>query len=310
MTRQDPIARLEGFEKWYGPVRGAGPVDLEIANGEVLALLGPNGGGKTTLLRAMVGLHTPTAGRVVIGGHDIAREPDLVRRLISYVPQKVSMPGLLSGREILCLFARLKGVPQDRVEEVLAMFALSTDADRYTREYSGGMLQRLGLAIAFLKDVPLYILDEPTLNVDSLGIEILQDHIDKLRRAGRTVLFSSHSLHYAAQTADRVAVLVDGRVAKIEDVSVFQETVANQVLVSVSLARTSQEIFRAAQGAGAKITCQNGKRFHFSASPGERLDVFRAIESAGGVIEEFHTEAPDWDAIARSHFEPGKELDE
>jgi ABC-type multidrug transport system ATPase subunit len=310
MTRQDPIARLEGFEKWYGPVRGAGPVDLEIAAGEVLALLGPNGGGKTTVLRAMVGLHAATAGRILIGGHDIAREPGLVRQMISYVPQKVSMPGMLSGREILCLFARLKGVSQERVEEVLEMFALSSDADRFTREYSGGMLQRLGLAIAFLKDVPLYILDEPTLNVDSLGVEILQDHLDKLRRDGRSVLFSSHSLHYAAQAADRVAVLVDGRVAKIEDVSVFQETVANQVMVSVSLTRTSPEIFCAAQSAGAEITLRNGRRFHFSASPGERLEVFRAIENAGGVIEEFHTEAPDWDAIARSHFEPEEERDE
>ena len=308
--RQNPIVQLEGFEKWYGKICGAGPLNLQIFPGEIVTLLGPNGGGKTTVIRALVGLHRPSAGRVFVGGFDITTEPDEVRQLISYVPQRVTMPGLLSGREILSLFARLKAVPENRIEEVLDLFALTEDADRRTREYSGGMLQRLGLAIAFLKDVPLYVLDEPTLNLDTVGVERLQEHLGALKRDGRTVLFSSHSLHYAAQTADRVAVLVNGRIAQVEDVSVFQNTITTQMRVSVCLTRTSETIFAAAQRAGAEITSRNGKRVHFKASPGSRIEVFRAIENAGGVIEEFHTETPDWDAIVRPHFDPEEESKE
>jgi ABC-type multidrug transport system ATPase subunit len=303
----DPIVRLEGFEKWYGKIRGAGPLDLELYPGEVVTLLGPNGGGKTTVIRALVGLHRPSAGRVLVDGKDITSEPDTVRQLYSYVPQRMTMPGLLTGREILGLFSHLKRVPETRVDEVLGQFALTESANRNVREYSGGMLQRLGLAIAFLKTVPLYVLDEPSLNLDALGVEILQDQLEQLRRDGRTVLFSSHSMHYAAQTADRVAILVDGRIAKIEDVSLFQNTITNQMKVSVHLTRTSEKIFTAVQEAGADITDRNGKQVHFRAAPGRRLEVFRAIEGAGGVIEEFHTETPDWDSIIRPHLDSEEE---
>ncbi len=133
------------------------------------------------------------------------------------------------------------------------------------------------------------------------------DQLEQLRRDGRTVLFSSHSMHYAAQTADRVAILVDGRIAKIEDVSLFQNTITNQMKVSVHLTHTSEKIFTAVQEAGADITNRNGKQVYFRAAPGRRLDVFRAIEGAGGVIEEFHTETPDWDSIIRPHLDSEEE---
>jgi len=180
MTKSIPIIRLEGFRKVYGRIQAVRGIDLEILRGETFALLGPNGGGKTTVLRALAGLHSSSGGRVVVDGHDLEEEPDRVKNLVSYLPQRTTMPGLLTAREVLNLFARLRQVPSTRVEEVLDLFVLGEDADRYTREFSGGMLQRLGLAVAFLKEVPLYILDEPTLNLDSLGIKRLRDHLKLL----------------------------------------------------------------------------------------------------------------------------------
>ena len=300
-----PIIRLEGFRKEYGSIQAVRGIDLEVGRGETFALLGPNGGGKTTVLRALAGLHSPSGGKIIVDGHDLKEEPDRVRELVSYLPQRTTMPGLLTAREVLELFARLRRVPQDRVDEVLELFVLQEDADRFTREFSGGMLQRLGLAVAFLKEVPLYILDEPTLNLDSLGIQRLRDHLKALRGNGTTVLLSSHNLHDTMQTADRVAVLVEGRVVKVEDVSVFRSTVTRETKVRVVLTATNDAILEAAKAAGADVTDRNGRHVHFRALPERRLEVVRAIENAGGAIEEFHTEAPDWDALVRPHFQQG-----
>jgi ABC-type multidrug transport system ATPase subunit len=303
MTESTPLVKLSGFEKRYGSVDAVRGIDLEIGRGETFALLGPNGGGKTTVLRAVAGLHAPSGGRILIDGHDIAEEPDQVKRLISYLPQRTTMPGLLTAREVLGLFARLGKAPASRIEEVLDLFALEGDADRYTREFSGGMLQRLGLAVAFLREVPLYVLDEPTLNLDSLGTKRLRDHLKALGSNGTTVLFSSHNLHDTMQTADRVAVLVEGGLVKVEDVSVFRGTVTRETKVRVVLTQTTDAILDAARAAGADVTDRNGRHVHFRAAPERRLEVVRAIENAGGAIEEFHTEPPDWDSLVRPHFQ-------
>jgi ABC-type multidrug transport system ATPase subunit len=297
-----PIIRLEAFRKEYGPIEAVRGIDLEVRRGETFALLGPNGGGKTTVLRALAGLHSPSGGKVFVDGHDLGEEPGRVKEIVSYLPQRTTMPGLLTAREVLDLFARLRQVPSARVEEVLDLFVLAEDADRYTREFSGGMLQRLGLAVAFLKEVPLYILDEPTLNLDSLGTQRLRDHMRALGSNGTTVLFSSHNLHDTMQTADRVAVLAEGRVVEVEDVSVFRSTVTRETKVRVVLTSTTDAILDAAMAAGADVTDRNGRHVHFRAPPEDRLEVIRAIEKAGGAIEEFHTEAPDWDALVRPHF--------
>ena len=305
MTMEVPIIRLEGFRKEYGPIEAVRGIDLEVGRGETFALLGPNGGGKTTVLRALAGLHSPSGGKILVDGHDLELEPDRIKNLVSYLPQRTTVPGLLTAREVLELFARLRQVPPSRVDDVLELFVLQEDADRYTRGFSGGMLQRLGLAVAFLKEVPLYILDEPTLNLDSLGIERLRDHLKRLGGSGTTVLFSSHNLHETMQTANRVAVLVEGRVVKVEDVSVFRSTVTRETKVRVVLTSTTDAILEAAKAAGADITDRNGRHVHFRALPEHRLEVVKAIENAGGAIEEFHTEAPDWDTLVRPHFQQG-----
>ncbi|NIM60903.1 MAG: ATP-binding cassette domain-containing protein, partial [Acidobacteria bacterium] len=155
--------RLERFEKRYGKVQAVKPIDLEIRRGETFALLGPNGSGKTTIIRSIVGLHRPSGGRILVDGIDVVDRPDEVKARLSYAPQRVTMPDMLTAREVAALFGRLKSVADERVDHVLDLFGLADAADRKTREFSGGMLQRLGLAVAFLKDVPLLVLDEPTV---------------------------------------------------------------------------------------------------------------------------------------------------
>ena len=298
----DPMVRLERFEKRYGKIQAVRPLDLQVARGESFALLGPNGGGKTSVLRALVGLHAPTAGRVLIGGVDMARAPDEAQTRLSFVPQRVSLPGMLTARETLTLFARLKKAPLDRVAEVLEEFELNDSADRRTAEFSGGMLQRLGLAVGFLRDVDLLVLDEPTVNLDPPGILKLHQILQDRKRKGTTIVFSSHLLRNALELADRVGVLVEGRMVEPEEAPVFHEAVTRKTTVRVILTHLTDEMVVAAREAGGDISGHNGREVKFTALPQRRLHVIRAIEQAGGDVEEFHTDAPDWEALIQEHL--------
>jgi len=298
----NPMVRLERFEKRYGKLQAVWPLDLQIARGESFALLGPNGGGKTSVLRALVGLHAPSAGRVLVGGVDVARTPDRAQERLSFVPQRVSLPGMLTARETLALFARLKKAPLERVGVVLDEFGLADSADRRTGEYSGGMLQRLGLAIGFLREVDLLVLDEPTVNLDPPGILKLNQLLHRLKEKGTTIVFSSHLLRNAMELADRVGILVAGRMVEPEEVPVFHEAVTRKTTVRVVLSHLTDDMLAAVRAAGGDVSGHNGREVSFTALPQKRLHVIRAIEQAGGAVEEFHTDAPDWDALIQEHL--------
>jgi ABC-type multidrug transport system ATPase subunit len=293
---------LDRFEKRYGKVQAVESLDLTVAEGESFALLGPNGSGKTSIIRALVGLHAPSAGRILVGGVDIVRSRDSVKEKLTYVPQRVTLPDMLTAREVLTLFAGLRDVPRSRVDEVLETFALAGSADRRILEFSGGMVQRLGLAVALLTDVPLLVLDEPTVNLDLLGRDRLNHLLGELKRKGATIFFSSHRLQDAIQLADRVAVLVEGKLVTVDEVPAFRTAITDQTTVRVVLEHTTEEIVQAARAAGAELTSRNGREVAFRAVPERRLQVIRGIERAGGTVEEFHTEAPDWEALIRRHF--------
>ena len=307
-SQSEPMIHFDAFSKSFGSLTAIKPLDLEIASGESFAFLGPNGGGKTTVLRGLVGLHAPTSGRIVVRGKDISSDPDAVRKWLAYVPQRVTMPEVLTAHEILTLFAELRRVSTDRVDEVLDIFALSEDSDRRVGEYSGGMLQRLGLAAALLEDVPLLVLDEPTLNLDPQGIESLHHTLAGLKERGCTIVFSSHSIHSAVQLADRVGVLVEGELVTLEPVTAFQAEVTRQTTVRVVLDRIDDGIIEAAERAGAEVRECNARHVSFRAQPENRLEVIRAIERAGGTVEEFHTEAPGWESLVHNHFNGGGKL--
>ena len=297
-----PMVRFEGFTKIYGAVSAVDDLTLEVGRGESFALLGPNGGGKTTVLRALVGLHFPSAGRILVQGIDARKEPDRVRPWLAFVPQRVTLPDVLTAREVLTLFAGLRGVAADRVDQTLKLFALADDADRRIGGFSGGMVQRLGLAAALLEEVPLLVLDEPTLNLDPQGIDSLHRALDDLKERGSTIVFSSHSIHSAIRLADRVGVLVAGKLVSVETVAAFRSEVTRQTTVRVVVDHFDESMLLAAETVGAEIRDYNANHVSFRAQTENRLEVIRAIEGAGGNITEFHTEAPGWEALVHSRF--------
>jgi Cu-processing system ATP-binding protein len=209
------MIRFEAFSKSFGAQRAVVDLTLAIGPGEVVAVLGPNGSGKTTSLKAAAGLLHATSGRVLVGEPAQTAEEPKARSSLSFLPQKVSFPETLSGREVLEFYRALRGVAPRRVDEALKMASLNGAAARAVGTYSGGMTQRLGLAVAALPDTPVLLLDEPTAALDPDGLCAFYGLAEARRRDGKTVLFTSHQLGDVERLADRVAVLVEGKLAAL-----------------------------------------------------------------------------------------------
>ena len=224
---------FHAFKKRYGTLTAVESLDLEIAAGEVVALLGPNGSGKTTCLKAAAGLISPTSGEVRLAGRP-AGDP-AAREVLSFLPQRVSFPDALSGREVLEFYRALRGVSVPRVDAVLRFASLNGAGERAVGHYSGGMVQRLGLAVAMLPDAPVLLLDEPTAALDPDGLCAFYGLVTRRRAEGKTVLFTSHHLGDVERLADRFAVLVGGRLVATLTASELQDRLAERGVMRLRL---------------------------------------------------------------------------
>ncbi|HEX6091335.1 MAG TPA: ABC transporter ATP-binding protein [Gemmatimonadales bacterium] len=200
-----------GLTKDFGAVRAVDGVDLDVRPGETLALIGPNGSGKTTTLKALVGLVRPTAGRITLDGIDVIGEGAAARRRLGYLPQRLTFPEGITAREVVDYFARLRGLDVSPIP-LLARVGLAAAAGRAVDGFSGGMRQRLGIALALLGEPAALILDEPSAALDPSGALMVRDILTDIRREGTTILISSHDLGEVAALADRIAVFVAGRI--------------------------------------------------------------------------------------------------
>jgi ABC-2 type transport system ATP-binding protein len=210
------VIEISGLRKEYHRVFGEPRVavdrlDLSVPEGGVFGFLGPNGSGKTTTIRCLLGLVAPTAGACRVLGADVSRSalPRVIDRVGAIVETPAFYPSF-SGRRNLRLLARLAGIGNRTVDDVLDRVGLSDRADDAVKRYSLGMRQRLGLAAVLLKDPALLILDEPANGLDPAGIREIRLLLRRLGDEGRTVFVSSHQLGEIQQTCDRVAILRAG----------------------------------------------------------------------------------------------------
>lgn len=225
------MIRFEGLTKRYGATEAVSDLTMAVEAGEAVALLGPNGSGKTTSLKGAAGLIRATSGRVRIGEPPRDAKLPEARRTISYLPQKVAFPDALTGREVLEFYRALRGSPAERVPEVLKFASLNGSSNRGIATYSGGMVQRLGLAVALLPDAPVLLLDEPTAALDPDGLCAFYGLVEKRRSEGHTILFTSHQLGDVERLADRLVLLVEGRlVASLTQTELAERLAARGVM--------------------------------------------------------------------------------
>ena len=222
------ILEMKGIDKSFPGVHALDHVDLEIRKGEVLALMGENGAGKSTTILMMLGLTEPTSGTVEICGINSTTHPIEVKRRIGYLPEDVGFYDDMTGPENLIYTARLNGIPDKEAKtkamELMKRVGLEEQLTKKTGKYSRGMRQRLGLADVLIKNPEIIILDEPTSGIDPAGVQEFIELIRWLsREEGLTVLFSSHHLDQVQKVCDRVGLFSNGQLLALIDMAELKD---------------------------------------------------------------------------------------
>jgi ABC-2 type transport system ATP-binding protein len=222
------IIRTEQLTKSYGSARGIIDVDLSVEQGEVFGFLGPNGAGKTTAIRTLLDLIRPTSGKAFVFGIETSVDPIAIHRRVGYLPGEFSLYDRLTGRQTLTYFANLRGgVDAAFQDDLIQRFDL--DPSRRFREYSKGNKQKVGLVAALQHRPDLLILDEPTSGLDPLVQQTFSAVIRETVADGRTVFLSSHVLSEVEKTCDRVAIIRDGRLVRVDRVDALRDLAHHQV---------------------------------------------------------------------------------
>jgi ABC-2 type transport system ATP-binding protein len=222
------IIEVERLTKRYGSSRGIDELTFSIDEGEVFGFLGPNGAGKTTTIRTLVGLLRPNSGRATIGGFDCWSQAPDVHRLIGYLPGEFTLDPSLTGAQILEYLSYLRGGVEQAYLHMLVE-RLELDPSRRFREYSRGNKQKVGLVQAFMHRPRLLILDEPTSGLDPLNQQEFYRMVAEVKADGRTVFLSSHNLPEVEHTCDRVGIIREGRLVKVDAVASVKDIKVHEV---------------------------------------------------------------------------------
>ena len=211
----EPMIQIKGLKKNYGKKEAVRGIDLDIPKGELFALLGPNGAGKTSTLKMLVGLLKPTEGTVKINGYDTQKETVLAKKSMSFVPDVPFVYDKLTPWELLRFTGKLynldAGLIKRRGEELLQFFSIWDVRHVLIEEFSHGMRQKTILSSALLHDPKAFILDEPMVGLDPISIKSFKDFLIQKKRAGMTILFSTHTLSTAEELADRIGIINHGK---------------------------------------------------------------------------------------------------
>ena|SRR5438105_842673 len=293
--------RTSGLTKDYGAGRGLFDLGLQVAPQEVFGYLGPNGSGKTTTIRLLMGMIRPTSGTGHIFGLDCFREAVEVKRKVGYLPGDVPQFGSLRGREVVAYLGGMRGGVDQRAVRALAE-RFDLDLSRRFREYSSGNKQKLAIVIAFMHMPDLLILDEPTSSLDPLNQQEFYALLREARDGGATIFLSSHVLSEVEHVCDRVGIIRDGRLVRVAQLDELRRIRVHRVEIEFAEETVVPEAqIRGADGVedvsvtGGRVTCT--VRGGFEA-------LIRAIRDAN--VVDFVSTEPSLEEIFLSYFSEKK----
>lgn len=287
----EPLVRVDRLTKRFGPFVAVRDLSFNVARGEAVALWGANGAGKTTVMRCLLGLY-PFEGDVWVDGYHVRWQGREARQLVGFVPQELVLYDDLSAEETLAFYARLRHTTPDSVARWADRLGLAALAGKVVRELSGGMKQRLALAVALLGDPPILLLDEPTANLDVRSRREFFDLLLELKAEGKTVLFSSHRFDEVAHVADRVLVLESGVLVADGSPADLAARLDGRLVVRLAVEPAQvAEAVRLLQQAGLEAE-RNGTGVRVHVSPQRKVEPFQVLLSAGVPVRDFSVE-PD-----------------
>ena len=286
MTPSSDLAiHIRGLRKVFDGKVAVRNLTLDVPRGEVFGFLGPNGAGKSTSVKMLLGLVFPTSGRAEILGNPVGDVK--ARSKVGFLPEHFRFYDWLTLSELLKLHGRLYGMShstlRDRIPALLDMVGLTPHRDKQLREFSKGMLQRIGLAQALLNDPELIFLDEPTSGLDPLGRRMVRDIIKTQRERGATVILNSHLLGEVEISCDRVAFIKEGEVVETR---LLKDQSEEQTIVTIRAGKLTEEIVRGL-ATWATSSRSEGERLTLSLSSNAALpDVVRYLAEKGADIYE------------------------
>lgn len=280
--------------KTYGDFKAIDDLSLQVEKGGVWALLGPNGAGKTTFLKCILGLRE-FSGNITIEGYDIVKNPKKAKMQIGYVPQHPSLYDELTVQETLRYFGDMRDVKRSRLKELLEFVGLELWARQPASALSGGMKQRLMLAVALLSDPPTLLLDEPTANLDVRRQLEFRDLINLLVSEGKTVVLTTHLLGDVDQVAQKIMLINKGKlVIKSTVPDLFKDLdLTSQMYIELADAKTENTAITALEKAGAHDISVKGSWLEMGIDPSNKLDVLNNLRNSDCEIKDFKIEEPN-----------------
>jgi len=235
------VIKAEGLRKNYGKIEAVQGVDFEIGRGELFGLLGPNGAGKSTTIGMLVGAIAPDSGSVVIDGNGSPSDSS-VRRKVGLSPQSLALYDDLTARENLEFFGQIYGLSKtklkQRVDWCLDFAGLTDRANDQIKTYSGGMKRRINMAAALVHEPSIVLFDEPTVGVDPQSRNYIFESIEKLKRAGTTILYTTHYMEEAQRLCDRVAIIDQGKILAMGGVDALIDRFGGESVITADLIET------------------------------------------------------------------------
>jgi ABC-2 type transport system ATP-binding protein len=294
-SQTDNAVSVRNLVKTFGKTRALDGLDLTVNTGEVHGFLGPNGSGKTTTIRVLLGLLRADSGDVHLLGGDPWRQATELHKRLAYVPGDVTLWPTLSGGEVIDMLGRMRGgLNRQRRNELLERFDL--DPKKKGRAYSKGNKQKVGLVAALASDVELLILDEPTSGLDPLMEEVFQQCINEERRRGRTVLLSSHVLAEVEALCDRVTIIRLGRTVETGTLSDMRHLTRTAI---------AAELAAEPNGLGTLAGIHNlqveGTRVRFEADTSQLDAVLRQLTSIG--VRSLISQPPTLEELFLRHYQ-------
>lgn len=285
------MIRIQHVTRTFGRFAAVNDACLHIRPGESVALWGANGAGKTTLIRCVLGLYR-FSGSISVAGFDVRSDGKRARAQIGYVPQELGFYDDLRVEHAVRWFARLKAVPGVRVSDQLAHVGLTGHEHKRIRELSGGMKQRLALALALLGDPSILVLDEVTASLDALGREEFVGALSRLARDGRSMLFASHRTDEVASLADRVVVMEQGRIVSTGSSAEFAQRANPASTLKLRMDRQTAALAVASlreRGFDARLNCVG---LLVSVEAGRRAAPLQALAEAKIPFADFELLGP------------------
>ena len=280
--------------KQYGDFKALDNLSLQVERGGVWALLGPNGAGKTTFLKCLLGLKE-FSGEIKIDGYNIQKDPKKAKNQIGYVPQHPSLYNEMTVQESLRYFGDMRDVKRSRLRELLEFVGLELWARQPVGALSGGMQQRLMLAVALLSDPPILLLDEPTANLDVNRQVEFRNLISLLVKEGKTVVLTTHLLGDVDHIAEKIMLLNKGKLVVKSSVSdLFKQLdLTSQMFVEITDTAKEQDAISALEKAGANDIQVKGSWFEMRIDPSKKISVINNLREKDCTINDFKIEEPN-----------------